>query len=478
MPNFAMAPVWFWILSAGCFGAILGSFVNMAAYRLPRNISTVTRTRSFCPKCNAQLAWYENLPILSYLFLRGKCGHCGVAIPIRYLLTEVIVAALFCLSAYQFFGLNAAMQLGYGYEWWRLVGIFVIQLFLIVDLVLLSVVDLELWLIPWETTLLWIPIAFIFAGVFPEVHAHATYWTDSPVANALIDGFSGAVIGAGALWSVGFLTTVFTFLYYRWKKRPDRPKEGMGLGDVHLMALVGALLGWKPVVATLFLAVFIGSVTGIAKILWDKYQQKRQGENYKPWQPTFELPQDEEPYVPSFWPMLLIGLVVLLVAGWMFSHSSETFQFANYEMAKTLEERKVDELLPRPPRPNLMPFDVRLFPTAMLLGIGLLLVFSFPFFLQLKKLDLLPQGSIVEKDTGEKEEVLHGNYVPFGPSLALAALIVAFYDPVLRNVAWWFYNGSTGPVQPPSYDVPGQTFVTALLVGIAGIFKLLNPGPR
>ena len=472
MSNLTAAPTWFWIFSAGCFGAIAGSYINMAAYRLPRNISTVTRTRSFCPKCNAQLAWYENLPIVSYLFLRGKCGHCGAGIPVRYLMTELLVTALFCLSAYQFFGLNSALYLPYGFDWWRLTAVFAIQLFLIVDLVLLSVVDLELWLIPWETTLPWIPVGLLVALVFPELHAHATVWSGNKHFDALIDSFSGAVIGAGALWSVGFLTTVFTFLYYRWKKIPERPKEGMGMGDVHLMAMVGAMLGWKPVVATLFIAIFIGSVTGIAKVLWDKFQQKRLGDKYQPWQPTFDMPADEEPYVPRFWPLLLLGLIIILAAAWMLHHSSSTYGYS-YQMSPTLEERHGPGL---PPMRHAL--DVRLFPAVMLMGIGILLVLAVPFFMQLKRLDLLPQGSINEKDTGEKEEVLHGNYVPFGPSLAMAALIVAFYDPLLRNVGWWFFNGSMGRVLPPAYDVIAGEQVTAILVAIAGVFKLITPGPK
>src|SRR5262245_14906437 len=135
---FFIMPDCFWIGVIGCFGAIMGSYVNMASYRLPRGISTITRTRSFCPSCQHQLAWYENLPILSYLFLRGRCKHCKAPIGVRYLAVEVVVASLFVVSAYQFVALNGYIQ---NTGAWRMPpALFAVQLFLIVDLVLLSVV--------------------------------------------------------------------------------------------------------------------------------------------------------------------------------------------------------------------------------------------------------------------------------------------------------------------------------------------------
>jgi leader peptidase (prepilin peptidase)/N-methyltransferase len=91
-------PPLFWIIAALMLGAIFGSFVNMAAYRLPRNISTWKRQRSFCPKCNHQLSWSDNIPILSFLILRGKCHYCRAPIPNRYLYAELLMSALFALS--------------------------------------------------------------------------------------------------------------------------------------------------------------------------------------------------------------------------------------------------------------------------------------------------------------------------------------------------------------------------------------------
>ena len=211
--SISLVPDFFWLFAAGCFGAIVGSYVNMAAYRLPRGISTVTRTRSFCPSCSAQLAWFENIPILSYLALLGRCRHCGKSIGVRYLIVELLVTGLFILSAYQFFTLNRALTLPYGYAWWRLFAVLGVQCFLIADLVLLSVVDLEMWLIPEQTTLPWVALGFILAALFPELHAAATNWTGSHRGNALIDSFTGLVLGAAKpipLWNTLWLPALFT----------------------------------------------------------------------------------------------------------------------------------------------------------------------------------------------------------------------------------------------------------------------------
>lgn len=467
MSALSLVPSAFWLFAAGCFGAIFGSFVNMAAYRLPRNISTVKRTRSFCPSCQAQLAWHENIPILSFLALRGRCGHCKTAIPIRYLLVELTVTALFVLCAFQFFVLNQGIEYTGGARWWRTCAVFAVQLFFCVDLVLLSVIDLETWLIPEATTQPWMYLGVVSAPFVPELHASATEWlANAPHANALIDSLMGLVLGAGALWAVGYLTTLFTFFYYRISKRADRPKEGMGLGDVHLMAMVGALLGWKAAMMTIFLGVFIGSFSGAGKILWDKFQRWRLGSRYKPWQPVYDLPEGEEALqAPRIWPFLAMGVLVLTGAVWLHEQAQTTFSGT---IAPTLEERQTlvaDIVAAR------YFFDLRMIPLVLMFGIGLLLISAAGFFSYLIRSDMLPQGSIVEKESGQKEEVLDGNYIPFGPSLALAALLVAFYDPLMRNVAYWFAHGATGSPMPLPYRVIGEETVRGALVGAAQMFN-------
>ncbi len=465
-------PVEFWLAVFGMLGAILGSYVNMASYRLPRNISTVTRTRSFCPSCQHQLAWFDNIPILSYTLLGGRCRYCRKPIGSRYFWVEIIVAGLFVAAAYQFLVLNPPLTWAMPFSGTMPPIRFAALLFLIVDLVLLSVVDLECWLIPFETTLWWIPAAVIVAIFFPELHGAATSWTGSPAINALIDSVEGAILGAGVPWTIGFLTTVYTFYLYRLRGSNERPLEGMGAGDCHLLALVGAVLGWKDVLITILLGCFIGALTGIAKILWDNFQQWRLKDKWRPWQPTFDLPEDgfDKPPTPaSFMSLLIFGLNVLIFAGVLYGLSVNTWKSGIFP---TLEERPLGFLATG----NVYVFDVRLVSVALLGLLGVLLVWAWIFLRYLARIDRLPQGNIVENDKGEKQEVITvGHYVPFGPSLALAALIVAFYDPLIRNfLYWWFAQGSSGNMPPLPYRVIGQKEILAVLAAIVAAFDALT----
>lgn len=450
-------------------GGILGSYVNMASYRLPRNISTVTRTRSFCPSCEHQLAWYDNVPILSYLLLLGKCHYCRKPIGVRYLLVELLVSALFVAAAYQFLVLNSVLT------WQPYVGsippIFLaVQLFLIVDLVLLSVVDLEMWLIPIETTLWWIPLGLGLAIFFPEIHAAATHWTGSPRLDAFIDSFQGLILGAGLPWAIGFATTAFTFFYYRLRGRKDRPLEGMGAGDGHLLGMFGAMMGWKAVLITLMLGIFVGCFTGVSKIIWDKMQQRRLGDKWKPWQPTFDLPAETSsgPHIPSFWPLAVMGGIVLIFVCLLFDQSAKSF---NGTLPRTVEEAA----LPIHVKPLGVPYDLRLMPVYLMAMICALLLISFPFFKYLLSIDMLPQGSIVENAKGEKQEVMHGNYIPFGPSLAVAALIVVLYDPLIRTfLYWWFALGGSGNMPILPHKVLGQKIILPPLMALVEWFHSLS----
>jgi len=457
-----MMPPMFWIVSFGLLGAILGSFVNMAAYRLPRNISIVTRTRSFCPSCEHQLAWYDNLPILSYLLLLGRCRYCRKPIPIRYLLVELLIAGLFVAAAYQFYELNRswAWYVASGGQWIMHPAIFGVQLFLVTDLVLLAVVDIEKWLIPTGTTLPWIAVGLLIAPCFPDLHPSATAWFPMPRLNALLDSFQGLVIGAGLPWTVNFLTMVGSYAWFRFHRGDSkaRPLEGMGSGDCHLLGMIGALLGWKPVLATFFIGILAGCAVGVAKLLWTRLQRWRLGDTYRPWQPTFDVAKDEPamPPAPVFWPLPLMGAIVLLAALLLWVQSQVTFKGAWF---RTLEE-ELQGLFSEQ-----SVFDVRLLSVWIMLLIGALLVVSYPFLRHLAATDSLPQGDIIANEKGEKQEVMQGNYIPFGPSLAAAALLVAFYDPLIRSFAfWWLALAGTGGMPPLPYRVLGQSFIIPLLV--------------
>ena len=445
----------------------------MAAHRLPRGISTVMRTRSFCPSCEHSLAWYENIPILSYLALLGRCLHCRKPIGVRYLIVELLVTAFFVLFAYQFFVLN----LGLGWyvtfgQWTVHPALLLIQFFLTVDLILLSVVDLESWLIPIETTLVWIPVGFVLALIFPDIHASATAWTDNHRLNALIDSFQGLVLGAGILWTIGFLTTFLSFFWFKLRGINARPKEGMGLGDCHLLGMIGALLGWKLALSTIFLGVLIGSVSGIAKILWDKLQHARLGDQWKPWQPTYEVSSDTdggEIQAPSHWPKAAMAILILACTGLLFEQGSATFKG---HMFRTMEESR--QGITESTFLETRGLDLRLVPVYLMTFIGVLLALAMPFMKYLAQTDSLPQGSIVETSDGEKEEVLQGHYIPFGPSLAAAALIATLYDPLIRNFSYWFATGGIGPVPRLANRVMGGEAITEFLVHVVRLFNELT----
>lgn len=474
MLRMASVPTEFWIVVFGLLGAILGSYANMAAYRLPRGISTVKVRRSFCPSCQHQLAWYDNLPIVSFLLLRGRCRYCGQSIAVRYLLVELFVVALFVAAAWQFFKLNDAL----GREDSPAGGampavVFLVQLFLIVDLVILAVADLETWLIPPQTTCLpWLPAGFVLALGCPALHPAASTWTHSPRLNALLDSFEGLVLGAGLPWAVGFLTVVWSFTRNRLRGIQARPLEGMGAGDSHLLGMIGALLGWKAAIATFLMGIFIGLLMGLGKIAWGRLQHWRLGGRYRPWQPAFDLPGDEgQPRPPAFWPLPALGILVLVAAGGLWQQSIDTFEGVMFPTVEDCQQPELFRFLARE-----QAFDARLAPVWAMLLIGVLLVLAYPFLKYLAATNNLPQGEIVVNEKGEKQEVMtQGNYIPFGPSLAAGALLIAFYDPLIRNFAfWWLVLGGEGHLPPLPYAMLGQNAVLGVLVAMVRRLNALS----
>ncbi len=435
-------PSAFWIFVAVVLGAIFGSYVNMASYRLPRDISTWKRSRSFCPKCKHQLAWFDNMPILSFTFLRGKCHYCRAPIPPRYLYAELFSATCFGLCAYQYFDVNSGPNGSMPWPW------FVLQLFLVVDLLLLSIVDLEVWLIPIETTIWWIPPAFIAGLIFPDaLHPSKTLWTSSAWLNALIDSFSGAAIGAGFLWSVGFVVAGLIFVRNKIRSIDEAPPEAMGMGDVHMLAMFGALVGWKLALMAIMIGVMTGAFTGVTKILIGKLQSARRGKEWvPPPPPTFDLPDDGEPYEPMLWPLLVFGAMLLIVAGVL----NDRFNFIKNASVS------LDYLVP----------------FWLLIGIGTMLVAAFPFYLYLKRIGRMPGGNIVENGDGKKEEVYQGNYIPFGPSLAIGCLVAVFWDPMLRTIAGWFFAGTPPPAPTVfEYHTVGEHVISSTMTRLIAHFN-------
>ncbi len=209
------------------FGLAWGSFLNVVIYRLPRGLSLM-RPPSTCPQCRTRIKAYDNIPLLSYLLLRGKCRACGLKIPVAYPFVELLTPVCFLL-------LYARFSLG--------VPFFASCLFASA-LIVLCFIDLYHQILPDEITLPGLALALLYSGFRP----------DMTLRQALV----GAVVGAG------FLLAVYgAYLLLR-------KKEGLGMGDVTMMLLVGAYLGWVKAFFTLLVGSFVGALVGLFLLSFKK----------------------------------------------------------------------------------------------------------------------------------------------------------------------------------------------------------------
>ncbi len=208
------------LLIAGLFGACIGSFLNVVIYRVPLGQSLVSPP-SRCPKCGYRLKWHDNVPIFGWLLLGGRCRNCKNPISIQYPLVELITAVLFVLVV-----------------WVTPAGpLMVSRLLFVCILIALFGIDLEHQILPNSITL-----PGIVAGVLLSVIAPPG-WRD-----ALL----GVLLGAGILYGIAWA-------YYLWRR-----EEGLGMGDVKMLAMIGAFLGWKAVLVTMVLSSFSGAVIGVS----------------------------------------------------------------------------------------------------------------------------------------------------------------------------------------------------------------------
>jgi leader peptidase (prepilin peptidase)/N-methyltransferase len=233
-------------------GLCFGSFLNVCIYRLPRGLSVAT-PRSACPGCKQMIAPYDNIPVVSWLILRGRCRHCQTKISPRYLMIELLTGVLF-LGCYWYFGLTLP-ALKYTIFGYLLLG--------------LIFTDAETKLLPDKLTLPGLVIGLIFSQ-FVRVYDVASQFAPEFVrvphtitalrVLSFSDSLLGAIVGASFIYGVGAI-------YLRW-----RGMEGMGFGDVKLMAMVGAFLGVKLTVLTIFSASLAGSLFGAFTIfaVWVK----------------------------------------------------------------------------------------------------------------------------------------------------------------------------------------------------------------
>ena len=229
-------------LFATFFGACAGSFLNVCIYRIPRDESVVT-PRSHCPKCGTLIPWYLNIPVFSWLALRGRCASCRETISFRYTLVEMLTAMLF-LAVFMKWAAPAAMRM---LPLPHPLVIPVYWLFL-AGLILGTFVDFEHFIIPDSVTIGGMAAGPALSALVPVMHGRETWW------QGLLSSCLGLAVGFGLLYAVAWIGTK-TF-----------KKEAMGFGDVKLMGAIGAFLGWQSVLFTVFASSLLGSVCGLAMI--------------------------------------------------------------------------------------------------------------------------------------------------------------------------------------------------------------------
>ena len=215
-------------LIAARFGLVIGSFLNVCIYRLPLDQSIVWPA-SRCTACGRELSWYENIPVLSYLFLRGRCARCRARISIRYPLVEAVTGILSAAVAW---------KLGFG---WPTAA----ALAMTWSLIALAFIDIDTQLLPDSLTL-----PLLWLGLLLSLFAPAP--GGAPVPVDMRSSIIGAIAGYLSLWSVYHLFRLLT------------AKEGMGYGDFKLLAALGAWLGWRMLLPTVLIAAAVGAVAGIA----------------------------------------------------------------------------------------------------------------------------------------------------------------------------------------------------------------------
>jgi leader peptidase (prepilin peptidase)/N-methyltransferase len=233
----------------GVVGALIGSFLNVVIHRLPREQSIVF-PNSTCPRCSARIKAYDNIPILSFLILRGKCRACGAPISPRYPAVEALTALLFAAVTWHD-GLSFALAFDLAFA---------------ASILALLFIDAEHMILPNAITYPGILFALITRAVVPYL-AGPTHFDDLPQLItllppawpaplvSLVGATIGALAGGGSLWLMGFL----------WEKL--RGVEAMGLGDVKMMVMVGAYLGWRLTILTILIGAISGSLAGISLML-------------------------------------------------------------------------------------------------------------------------------------------------------------------------------------------------------------------
>lgn len=229
------------------FGAMIGSFLNVCIYRLPKEESIVFPS-SHCLGCMKPIAWFDNIPVISFVILRARCRNCKQKISFQYPLIEIVTGLMFVLF-YSTFGITVTSVI-----------------FLIFSLALLvcTVIDWYHQIIPDVITLPGMLIGLAVSAAYPALHGETIFW------KGLLAAFLGLLAGGGFLYVSAVLAEYFL------------KKEAMGGGDIKLLGLIGTLLGWQGSIWTIFISSVLGSIMG----LWMRLVQKKE---YFPFGPAIAL---------------------------------------------------------------------------------------------------------------------------------------------------------------------------------------------
>ena len=233
----------FLLIISAIFGTMIGSFLNVVILRLPDHNQSIVYPASHCPQCSSPLHWYENIPIISYLMLRGKCSHCKMPISLQYPIVELTMALLAAALMYKF-QLSIAAA-----------GYFLFSAALLVVIV----IDIHHQIIPDV-----ISLPGIILGVLFSLVSDTVTWQSSLI---------GLLAGGGVLYAVAY----FYFLL--------RKVDGMGGGDIKLLAMIGAWLGWQSLPFVIFASSFSGSIVGLIAMFY----QKKGGRTRIPFGPFLSL---------------------------------------------------------------------------------------------------------------------------------------------------------------------------------------------
>jgi leader peptidase (prepilin peptidase)/N-methyltransferase len=218
-----IVPIFIFVL-----GLCIGSFLNVCIYRMGLEQSVV-KPPSHCPKCKKPIRWHDNIPLISFIVLRGRCRDCRSKISIRYFFVELLTGLLF-LALFIRFGLTP---------------FFFIYALFASGLIVATFVDFDFRIIPDEISVGGLIVGLVLSGIYPVLHETSVWWL------GLAQSLLGILVGGGILWVLGALGD---FMF---------KKESMGGGDIKLLAMIGAFLGWKLALLALPLASVIGAVVGI-----------------------------------------------------------------------------------------------------------------------------------------------------------------------------------------------------------------------